>query len=41
MIREASVAGGKTGYTESSPELEQWLARHIAQGFAPMRWCCR
>ncbi|UIF85715.1 2OG-Fe(II) oxygenase [Cupriavidus sp. UYPR2.512] len=34
MIREASVAGGKTGYTESSPELEQWLARHIAQGFA-------
>ncbi|SPA51057.1 2OG-Fe(II) oxygenase [Cupriavidus taiwanensis] len=34
MIREASVAGGKAGYTESSPELEQWLARHIAQGFA-------
>ncbi|CAJ94319.1 Prolyl 4-hydroxylase alpha subunit [Cupriavidus necator] len=34
MIREASVAGGKTGYTESSPDLEQWLARHIAQGFA-------
>ncbi|WP_354685562.1 2OG-Fe(II) oxygenase [Cupriavidus necator] len=33
MIREASAAGGKTGYTESSPELEQWLARHIAQGF--------
>jgi len=33
MIREASVAGGKAGYTESSPELEQWLARHIAQGF--------
>ncbi|ULX55143.1 proline dioxygenase [Cupriavidus taiwanensis] len=34
MIREASAAGGKAGYTESSPELEQWLARHIAQGFA-------
>ncbi|QQX83968.1 2OG-Fe(II) oxygenase [Cupriavidus necator] len=34
MIRDASVAGGKAGYTESSPELEQWLARHIAQGFA-------
>ncbi|MDQ0142649.1 2OG-Fe(II) oxygenase [Cupriavidus necator] len=34
MIRQASVAGGKAGYTESSPELEQWLARHIAQGFA-------
>ncbi|SOY51299.1 putative Prolyl 4-hydroxylase alpha subunit [Cupriavidus taiwanensis] len=34
MIREASVAGRKAGYTESSPELEQWLARHIAQGFA-------
>ncbi|WP_427311361.1 2OG-Fe(II) oxygenase [Cupriavidus sp. H39] len=34
MIREASVAGGKAGYTESSPELEQWLARHIAKGFA-------
>ncbi|WP_042887272.1 2OG-Fe(II) oxygenase [Cupriavidus necator] len=33
MIREASAAGGKAGYTESSPELEQWLARHIAQGF--------
>ncbi|MBP0638134.1 2OG-Fe(II) oxygenase [Cupriavidus sp. AcVe19-6a] len=33
MIREASVAGGKAGYTESSPELEQWLARHVAQGF--------
>ncbi|MFJ4293937.1 2OG-Fe(II) oxygenase [Cupriavidus sp. NPDC089707] len=36
MIREASAAGGKaghTGYTESSPELEQWLARHVAQGF--------
>lgn len=34
MIREVSVAGGKAGYTESSPELEQWLARHIGQGFA-------
>ncbi|MBF6991097.1 MULTISPECIES: 2OG-Fe(II) oxygenase [Cupriavidus] len=34
MIREASDAGGRAGYTESSPELEQWLARHIAQGFA-------
>ncbi|RDK09175.1 2OG-Fe(II) oxygenase [Cupriavidus lacunae] len=34
MIREASVAGSRAGYTESSPELEQWLARHIAQGFA-------
>ncbi|WP_454752456.1 2OG-Fe(II) oxygenase [Cupriavidus necator] len=33
MIREASAVGGKAGYTESSPELEQWLARHIAQGF--------
>lgn len=33
MIREASAAGGRAGYTESSPELEQWLARHIAQGF--------
>jgi len=24
-----------TGYTVSSPELERWLARHIAQGFGP------
>lgn len=33
MTSRSHPAAGKTGYATSSPELERWLARHIAQGF--------
>ncbi len=33
MTSRPHPAAGKTGYATSSPELERWLARHIAQGF--------
>ncbi|MBO4121683.1 2OG-Fe(II) oxygenase [Cupriavidus gilardii] len=33
MTSRSHPVAGKTGYATSSPELERWLARHIAQGF--------
>lgn len=33
MTSRSHPAAGKTGYVTSSPELERWLSRHIAQGF--------
>lgn len=33
MTSRPHPAAGKPGYATSSPELERWLARHIAQGF--------
>lgn len=33
MTSRPHPATGKTGYATSSPELERWLVRHIAQGF--------
>lgn len=33
MTAASPIVAGKPGYAASSPELEEWLARHIAQGF--------
>ncbi|GAA0803217.1 2OG-Fe(II) oxygenase [Cupriavidus gilardii] len=33
MTSRPHPQAGKAGYATSSPELERWLARHIAQGF--------